>query len=72
VFEENRSPQAAWRPTSAEYAEGWSTLFLSWAGERWATPTHFMPSRIEPTIPPTTPPSTVCFEASCGKYLSMA
>src|SRR5579862_7289840 len=33
---------------------------------------YFMLSRIEPTMPPTTPPSTVCRLTSRGMYFSMA
>src|SRR5947207_13575941 len=33
---------------------------------------HFIPSRIEPTIPPTTPPCMVSLRASCGKYSLIA
>src|SRR6476659_3914715 len=32
---------------------------------------RFMPSSIDPTIPPTTPPS-VAFLVSCGRYWSIA
>src|ERR1700733_11098992 len=35
---------------------------------RWRKNCSYIPLRMEPTIPPTTPPSTACSPRSLGKY----
>jgi hypothetical protein len=55
-------------------AEGCPSWFVVSEGDNHegASGLYFIPSRIEPTIPPTTPPSTVFLEASRGRYRSIA